>query len=312
MGVGETKIMDNATLRILGAGSAMPKADLFHTSQILEMRNKQFMIDCGEGAQIRMREYAVRTARLNHIFISHLHGDHCFGLMGLISTLGMMGRTADIVIHSHPDLEMLLAHQVKYFCSEFPFQVIFAPYTPYASEVIYEDRGVKVTTLPLKHRVPTSGFLFEEKHTERHLVRSMIDAYEVPIAFYKDLKDGADFVTPDGEVVSNRRLTTDPTPPKKFAYISDTAYIEKHIDMLHGVDCLYHEATFLNEDKVRIKNTQHSSALQAATVAKRAEVKKLIIGHYSARYNTAKPFLEEAKSVFENTFAAKDGDLFKF
>lgn len=304
--------MDNTSLRILGAGSAMPKANLFHTSQILEMRNKQFMIDCGEGAQIRMREYAARTNRLNHIFISHLHGDHCFGLMGLISTLGMMGRTSDIIVHSHPDLQTLLAPQVKYFCSDFPFEVIFEPYTPYASEVIYDDKSVKVTTLPLKHRVPTSGFLFEEKHTERHLIRAMIDAYEVPIAFYKELKAGADFVTPDGEVVPNSRLTTDPTLPKKYAYISDTAYTEKHIDLLHGVDCLYHEATFLAEDKVRIKNTLHSSAAQAATIAKKAEAKMLIIGHYSARYDTSKPFLDEARTVFENTFAAKDGDLFKF
>ena len=187
--------MSELKLTILGSGSALPRGDAFHTSQVLEMRNKQFMIDCGEGAQIRMRQNCVHTARLNHIFISHLHGDHCFGLIGLISTLGMLGRTADITIHSHPDLEGLLAPQVKYFCSEFPFDVKFEPFTPYKSEVIYDDRSVKVTTLPLKHRVPSSGFLFEEKPTERHLVKKMLDAYEVPMVQYRAIKAGADFVT---------------------------------------------------------------------------------------------------------------------
>ena len=304
--------MSELKLTILGSGSALPRGDAFHTSQVLEMRNKQFMIDCGEGAQIRMRQNCVHTARLNHIFISHLHGDHCFGLIGLISTLGMLGRTADITIHSHPDLEGLLAPQVKYFCSEFPFEVKFEPFTPYKSEVIYDDRSVKITTLPLKHRVPSSGFLFEEKPTERHLVKKMLDAYEVPMVQYRAIKAGADFVTPEGEVVPNHRLTTDPTPPKRFAYMSDTAYIEKHLELIHGVDCLYHESTFLAEDAARIKATLHSSAAQAATLAKKAEAKQLIIGHYSARYDDKGLFLDEARAIFPNTQAAFDGAVYSF
>ena len=199
--------MSELKLSILGSGSALPRGDAFHTSQVLEMRNKQFMIDCGEGAQIRMRQNCVHTARLNHIFISHLHGDHCFGLIGLISTLGMLGRTADITIHSHPDLESLLAPQVKYFCSEFPFEVKFEPFSPYKSEVIYDDKSVKITTLPLKHRVPSSGFLFEEKPTERHLVKMMLDAYEVPMFQYRAIKAGAVFVTPDGKNEMTRQYS---------------------------------------------------------------------------------------------------------
>jgi ribonuclease Z len=178
--------------------------------------------------------------------------------------------------------------------------------------VIYDDKSVKITTLPLKHRVPSSGFLFEEKPTERHLVKKMLDAYEVPMAQYRAIKNGADYVTPEGEVVPNHRLTTDPTPPKRFAYMSDTAYTEKHLDLIHGVDCLYHESTFLKDDIARIKATLHSSAEQAAMLAKKAEVKQLIIGHYSARYTDRQVFLDEARTVFENTFAAHDGATYFF
>ena len=243
--------MEGVKLSILGCGSALPRPHSFHSSQLLEMRQKQFLIDCGEGCQIRMRQMKLHTNRLNHIFISHLHGDHCFGIPGLISTLGMLGRTSDITIHAHPDLERLMAPQLEFFCKDFPFKVHFENFSPYRSQVIYDDRSVKVTTIPLKHRVASSGFLFEEKPTERHIIRSMIDAYEIPIRAIKQIKAGADWVTPEGEVVPNSRLTSEATPPKRFAYISDTAYLEKIVPMIEGVDCLYHEATFLEEDSVR-------------------------------------------------------------
>ena len=281
--------MEQMKLTVLGCGSALPLTGFGHSSQVLEFRNKQFMIDCGEGTQARAVRYHLKTARLNHIFISHLHGDHCFGLVGLVSTLGMLGRTADIEVHAHPDLERLYAPLIGHFCSDFPFAVRFHPFSPHRSEVIYEDRSVRVTTIPLKHRVPS------------------------PVSFMKDLKAGADFVTEDGEVVPNARLTLPPTPPKKYAYCSDTAYNEKIIPLIEGVDCLYHEATFLTGDKARMAATLHSSAAQAATIAAKAGVKRLIIGHYSARHNgDIAPFLEEAKSVFANTCAAKDGDVFFF
>ncbi|MGN0187839.1 MAG: ribonuclease Z [Paludibacteraceae bacterium] len=299
--------MESMQLTILGSGSAMPTPQRFQTSQLLEMRNKQFLIDCGEGTQNRLIQNGIRTTRLNHIFISHLHGDHCFGLIGLISTLGMLGRTADIEIHAQPDLAKLLRPQIDYFCSDFPFDVKFHPFNPYQSAVIYDDRSLTVTTLPLKHRVPAAGFLFEEKAGERHLIREMIDAYDIPICQLKDIKAGADFVTADGHIVPNERLTTPPTAPRRYAYISDTAYTEKIVSYLHNIDCLYHEATFLTADAARAKATLHSTAAQAATIARQAQVGRLVIGHYSARHRDIAPYLDEARAIFPDTIAATDG-----
>lgn len=302
--------MTNAKLTILGSGSALPIDFRFNASQVLHLDDKLYMIDCGEGAQIRLRKKKIKANAIGNIFISHLHGDHCFGLPGLISSLGMLGRTADIEIHAHPDLEKLIAPQIAYSCGDFPFKVNFHAFNTRKSEVIYEDRSVKVTTIPLKHRVPTCGFLFEEQPKAPHLIRSMIDAYEIPIKELVAIKNGADYVTPDGEVVENSRLTISSAPPKRYAYCSDTAYLEKIVPIIEGVDCLYHESTFLEDDVARIKNTLHSSAKQAATIALKAHVGKLIIGHYSARYKTNEPFETEAKSVFPNTFAAEDGCSF--
>ena len=304
--------MSEFKLSILGSGSAMGGINAFHTSQVLSLRNKQFMIDCGEGAQIKLREYGVSVGRMNHIFISHLHGDHCFGLLGLISTLGMTGRKADFTIHAHPDLEKLFAPMFAYFCQDFPFSVHFESFSPYKSEIIYDDKSVVITTLPLKHRVPSSGFLFEEKATERHLNRAMADAYNIPVCKFKNIKAGEDFVTEDGEIIPNERLTTPADKPKKYAYMSDTAYSEQKLELVYGADCLYHEATFLKEDVARSKITLHSSASDAATFAKKAEVKQLIIGHYSSRYRDFSLFLDEAKQIFENTYLALDGKVFLF
>lgn len=304
--------MGGCKLNILGSGSALPKATAFPTAQILEMRGHEMMIDCGEGAQIRMREYGTKYSRLNHIFISHLHGDHCFGLPGMISSMAMLGRTADVTIHAFAQLEKLMTPILDFCLSDFPFKVIFQPFEPDSTGVIFEDRAVRVRTIPLRHRVPCSGFLFEERTGERHLNRKIADAYGVPMWKYNEIKAGADFVTDDGELVPNSRLTTDPTPPKRFAYMSDTVYSEKYIDMVRGVDCLYHESTFLDADGAKIVARQHSSASQAATFALKAEVKKLVIGHYSARYNNPKLFLDEAHPIFKNTFAAQDGCVIEF
>ncbi len=304
--------MEKAKLTILGSGSATPTPERFQSSQLFEIRNKQFLIDCGEGAQNSMIRHCVRTARLNHIFISHLHGDHYFGLLGLMSTLGMMGRTADFEIHAQPDLERLLRQQIDYCLGDFPFKVIFHPFNPRKSEVIYDDRSLTVTSIPLKHSVPTAGFLFEEKNKPRHLRRDMAEAFGVPVSKYKEIVAGADYITPDGEVVPNSRLTTEPTKPKRFAYISDTAYCEKIVPLITGVDLLYHEATFLSEHEVRSRATLHSTAAQAATIAKMAQVGELVIGHYSARYRDASPVLEEARAIFPNTIAAADGLTINF
>lgn len=269
------------------------------------------MIDCGEGTQIRMRQMNVKTTRLGHIFISHLHGDHVFGLIGLISSFGMLNRTADLHIHAPAALETILQPQLNFFCEELPFMVIFHVVNPSEYNLIFEDRTVMVYSIPLRHRVPTCGFLFEEKPSDRHIVRDMIDFYQIPVWRIPKIKQGEDFVTESGVVVPNHILTKASDPPRRYAYCSDTAYSEKIIPYIEGVDCLYHEATFMNDEIVRAGKTLHSTAEQAATIALKAQVKKLIIGHYSARYNDKKGLLHEAKSVFENTFLAEDMGVYE-
>lgn len=293
-------------LHIIGSGSALPTRDNFPTSQILELRDKQFMIDCGEGTQIRLKQMKLKTNRLGHIFISHLHGDHCFGLIGLISTFGMLNRTADLHIHAHPDLERLLEPQLKYFCTESPFKIIFHPINPAVNELIFEDRSIEVYTIPLKHRVPCCGFLFQEKSGTKHIKREMIDFYNVPTAQINRIKNGEDFITEEGEIVPNEILTSAPTPPFRYAYCSDTAYNENILRIIKNVDLLYHEATFADDEMLRARQTMHSTAHQAAEIAKKADVKRLMIGHYSARYANKNILLKEAKDIFENTILSQD------
>jgi ribonuclease Z len=276
------------------------------------MRDKQYMIDCGEGTQIRMRQMNVKTNRMGHIFISHLHGDHVFGLIGLISSFGMLNRTADLHIHTPNGLEQILAPQLQFFCDDLAFNVIFHTYDPKKNELIFEDRSVQVYSIPLKHRVPSSGFLFEEKSSDRHIKRDMIDFYNIPTWRIPKIKQGEDFVTDDDETIPNERLTTMPEKPKRYAYCSDTAYSEKIIPIIKDVDLLYHEATFMNDELVRAKNTLHSTAEQAATIALKSTVNQLIIGHFSARYANKNGLLREAKAVFKNTILGEDMKVIEF
>ena len=296
----------SAKLFILGSGSALPTKSNFPTSQIFELRDKQYMIDCGEGTQIRMRQMGLKINRLGHIFISHLHGDHCFGLIGLISSFGMLNRTAELYVHGPIGITKLFETQLAFFCENLPFEVIFEEFDTRKHNLIFEDRSVAVYSVPLKHRVPCSGFLFNEKARDRHINRAMIDFYQVPVAQLNLIKRGADYVTPDGDVILNERLTTAPDKTVSYAYCSDTAYHEKIIPLIQGVDLLYHEATFAESEKVRAKTTMHSTAIQAATIARKAQVRKLLIGHFSARYPDQQLLLDEAKSVYSNTLLAQD------
>ena len=304
--------MENFQLQILGCGSALPTLQYNQASQLLYVREKAFMIDCGEGTQRQMIKYNAKTSRLNHLFISHLHGDHCFGMMGLITTLGMLGRTADLHIHAHGDLEKIFRPLIDYFCKGMSYQVFFHSIHPHRHELLYEDRSITVHSIPLKHKVPTCGFLFSEKEKDNHMKKEMIEFYQIPVKEIPLIKKGADFITLEGEVIPNSRLTTPAVPPKKYAYCSDTTYTESIIPIIENADCLFHEATFLQENLPRAKETMHSTALQAATIAQKANVKQLILGHYSARYDDTSALLTEAKSVFENTFLSKDGKIFDF
>ncbi|MBB4036280.1 ribonuclease Z [Dysgonomonas hofstadii] len=299
--------MEKFELDILGCGSATPTTLHNPSSQVLNVRDKLFMIDCGESTQLQLRRSRLRFGRLNRIFISHLHGDHCFGLIGLISTLGLLGRTGDLYIHSVAGLEEILRPEINFFCKDSPFQVKIEIFDPKKSEIIYDDRSVTVKTIPLFHRVPCAGFLFTEKQKEAHLIPDMIKFYNIPVKELVKIKQGADFVTEDGKVIPHSLLTKPAEPARSYAYCSDTAYSEKVVPIIEGVDLLYHEATFADEDAARAASTGHSTARQAAQVALQANVKKLMLGHFSARYTDNRILLNEAKEVFSNTMLANEG-----
>ncbi len=299
--------MTDFKIHILGCGSALPTTRHMPSSQIVDLRDKLFMVDCGEGTQLQMRKMRIRFNRLNHIFITHAHGDHCFGLPGLISTLGMLGRTGNLFIHGPKDIESFLQPILESFCDRLPYKVVFNIIDPYKHSLIMEDRSVQVFSIPLKHRIPCCGYLFSEKPKESHIIREMIDFYEIPVRCIKDIKQGGDYITPDGRVVPNAKLTRPSTPPKRFAYCSDTAFYPAIIPWIKEVDLLYHEATFCEEDAPRSKETFHSTAAQAADIAAKAGVKKLVIGHYSARYNNLSPLLKEAQSKYPDTILGEEG-----
>ena len=298
--------MEKFEVNILGCGSALPTTRHYSSSQVVNIREKLFMIDCGEGAQLQLRRSKLKFTRLNHIFISHLHGDHCFGLMGLISTFGLLGRTATLHIYAHEELEKLLAPHLEFFCKGMTYEVAFHSINPNKADVIYDDRSVSVTTIPLKHRIPTCGFLFQEKQTPNHIIREMVDFYRVPVFELNRIKNGEDYVTPEGVVVPNHLLTVPSDPPRSYAYCSDTAYLKSIVPQIKGVNLLFHEGTFAQCDAARAKETFHTTAEQAAEIALDAEAKQLIIGHFSARYEDESILLKEAQSIFPNTLLAKE------
>lgn len=299
--------MEKFELHILGCGSALPTSRHFPTSQVLNVRDKLFMIDCGEGAQLQFRKSKLKFSRLNHIFISHLHGDHCFGLLGLISTLNLLGRTAKLHIHSPQDLEGLLCPMLDFFNRQMTYRVVFHPFETREPALIYEDRSITVTTIPLRHRLPTCGFLFAEKPRANHILREMTDFYQVPVYELNRIKSGADFVTPEGKVIPNAHLTRPADPPRRYAYCSDTLPLASVVEQVRGVDLLFHEATFADEDVPRAKETFHTTATQAASLARDAGVKRLLIGHFSARYEDEKLLLKQATEAFPATMLAKEG-----
>jgi ribonuclease Z len=298
--------MAEFNINILGCGSALPTTRHSATSQIVDLRDKLYMIDCGEGTQVQMRHARVRFGRLAHIFISHLHGDHCFGLPGLISTLGMLGRTGELVIHGPKEVETFLHSTLDLFCRGLEFNIRFNPIDTQSHSLIMEDRSLSVYSIPLKHRIPTCGFLFAEKPKEAHIIREMTDFYQVPVRWMKDIKQGKDYITPEGEIIPNARLTRPAIPPKRYAYCSDTAYNRSIIPIIEGVDLLYHEATFIEEYSARAKETFHSTARQAAEIARDAQVKRLVIGHYSARYEDLSELHKEAMEIFPNTILGNE------
>jgi len=299
--------MEKFEITILGCGCAAPTTLHNPASQIVNIREKISMIDCGEGTQTQMRFNKVGFQKLRNIFISHLHGDHCFGLIGIISSMGLLGRISPLHIYAPEALGDLLKMQLHLFCEGMEYPVEFHPVATTEYKLIYEDRSMEVYTLPLKHRIACCGYLFKEKPTLPHIRREMIDYYNIPNLYINNIKNGADWVMDDGTVISNDRLTTPPSPTRSYAYCSDTAFKPDLQQYLNGVDLLYHEATFGKERTERAKVTYHSTAEQAATIAKNCHAKQLLIGHYSAHYTDVTPLLEEAKAIFPNTIAAQEG-----
>lgn len=298
-------------LTILGCHSATPRAKAYPTSQYLEINNHHFLIDCGEGTQRQMRKYKVGFSKINHIFISHLHGDHFFGLIGLISTLGLLGRERELHIFGPKDIKKMTLMQLKITQSHAKFPIQFHELSSKESEVILDDDKVTVKTIPLKHRIYTNGYLFIEKEKPKNLHIDNIKNYpEIDRADYLNIKAGKDIVLPSGEVVPNSELTLPPKKPLRFAFCSDTAYKPNIVPLLRNVDLLYHEATFLDDRKDLAKKTMHATTKQAATIAKDANVKQLILGHYSGRYKNISEFKEEAQSVFTNSHLAEPGKIF--
>lgn len=294
-------------LNILGCGSAKPTTRHQPTSQILNVRGKYFLIDCGEGMQTQMQLMGLSMANIGHVFISHNHGDHVFGLPGLIGTMDLLGRTAELHIHAPQQVGELLDFLVRTYYADIGYKVLFHPVDTRQHTLIYEDRSITVHSIPLEHRVPSAGFLFCEKPGLPHIRREMIDAFQIPVSQINNIKAGASWTTEDGTVIPHERLTTPATPPRSYAYCSDTIYLPELKEILQGVNLLYHEATYFHERALRAEQTRHSTALQAATLARDAGVGQLCIGHFSASIKDETALLREAKSVFPNTVLAKEG-----
>lgn len=299
--------MEPFKIHILGCGSALPTLKHFASSQVVEIREKLFMIDCGEGTQIQLRKSKLRFTKLGAVFISHLHGDHCFGLIGLISTFGMLGRIAPLHIYAPKDLKKMLDMEMDMFCKGLEFEVVFHAIDTTCKTVIYEDKSLTVETIPLEHRIPCCGFLFKEKTTRRHILRSMIDFYHIPISQIDNIKSGTGWTTEEGVLIPNSLLTSDPDPIRSYAYCSDTRYVPSLYKMIEGVNLLYHESTYDNLCLQRARLYYHSTSQQAATVAKNGHVGKLLLGHFSARYDNEGVILKEAQEIFPNSYLSNEG-----
>lgn len=303
-------IMEPFKVHILGCGSALPTLQHNASSQIVELREKLFMIDCGEGTQIQLRRSRIHFSKIIAVFISHLHGDHCFGLPGMISTFGMTGRTAPLHIYAPAAFEPILDQTLSFFCQGLEFKVVFHAVDTTQNKVVYEDRSLTVETIPLQHRIDCCGYLFREKPILPHIRRDMIDFYKIPISQINNIKAGADWVTAEGEVIANSRLTTPAEPTRSYAYCSDTRYIKTLHELVKGVSTLYHESTYSAEDAERARLYWHSTSQDAAKVALDASVGKLLLGHFSARYNNESQLLEEAKEIFPNSYLTCEGATF--
>ncbi len=299
-------------LTILGSSSATPIYNRHPTSQFLVFHDRYFLIDCGEGTQMQLIRYKVKYNRISHIFISHLHGDHYLGLVGLLSTFHLQGRSSDLHIYGQQELMDIIELQLRLSQTQLRYNLIFHPIRHYSPEILLEDEEIYIRTIVLHHRIPCTGFIFGEKQRPRRLKVEKLQEFNIPFSQYTRIKAGENFSDASGNTIPNELLTESPPAPRKYAYCSDTAYHPSIVDDVSGADLLYHEATFLDDLRDRAATTFHSTAFQAASIAQQAGVGKLIIGHFSARYKTLDPLLEEARAVFPNTEMAIEGEVFRW
>lgn len=298
-------------LTILGSSSATPTSDRNPTAQLLSHGDKLFLIDCGEGTQVMLRRMHIHFQRIRHIFISHLHGDHFYGLIGLISSMHLLGRTKSLHVYGPPMLKEIIELQLHASLTTLLYQLEFHPTQSEKSEVIFEDGHITVSSFPMLHRIPTTGFLFREKPYERRIRKDVIGLLKIPVHLIPKIKAGDDYVAPDGTVHPNQSITMESPLPRTYAFCSDTAYSEDIIPVIQGASLLYHETTFMNNRVANAAEKYHSTTGQAATIALKAGVKKLLIGHYSARYDDLQPLLDEARAIFSETELAVDGCIFE-
>lgn len=299
-------------LTILGCYAATPRTITNPTSQVLEIRNRMFLIDCGEGTQVQLRKNKLRFSKINHIFISHLHGDHFYGLVGLISTFMLLNRQTDLHVYGPKGIKEIVLLQLRYSNSFTGYNLYFHELVSKESEIIYEDEKVVVKTIPLKHRIYTNGFLFQEKIGDRKLNIDAVQQYKIDTCYYQKIKNGSDITLDDGTIIPNEAITFDPIQPKSYAFCSDTVYDESIIPLIENCDILYHETTFLESEADKAEKTMHSTAKQAAAIAAKANVKQLILGHYSTRYESIDLFRQEAETVYSNLLLADDSKTFEF
>ncbi|OEK05158.1 ribonuclease Z [Roseivirga misakiensis] len=297
-------------IKILGSNSAAPAHRRHHTSQLLNIEGKYYLMDCGEGTQLQLKRFHIKAQRINHIFISHLHGDHYLGLMGLLSTMHLMGRSKKLDLYGPRGLSEIITMQLKYSETVFNYPINFVEVDTSVSKVVHEDDFVEVISIPLNHRIPCSGYLFREKKKNRRLIKDLLPP-NLSIRNITKLKHGEDILNEDGEVViKNEEITMPPKKSFSYAFCSDTKYDESIVPIIKGADMLYHESTFLEEHADRAARTFHSTAKEAATIAKKAEVGKLLLGHFSIRYKELQPLEDEAKAVFEESQLAIEGEDF--
>lgn len=299
--------MTNLTLNILGCGSATPSKRHVPACQVIEHNRELLMIDCGEGAQRSIMMQGLPFTRLRHIFISHLHGDHCLGLPGLLSTLSLHQMGGTLTVHTFAEGAEIFQRVLDFFCRERSFNLEFNILDPTKRQVALDTKSLTVEAFPLNHRVPTVGFLLREKPKPRHIIADAVKFFNVPVAQMKAIKEGADFVTPDGELIANSRLTRDADHSSSYAYCSDTRYFPELAEIVKGVDLLYHEATYADDSLQKAAERFHSTASQAARIAKAAEVGQLLLGHYSKAYHDETQHLAEARAIFPNTLLANEG-----